>query len=247
VKTYRAFTENETYRSYPKLDTALFYYGYTLHSARQMTAAREVFYKLIKNHPTSKYVPEAYLVFGDYFFDAADLANAENSYKAVLKFPRSAVYWYAMYKLGWIHFNLQRFQEALETFFQVAQATRSNAPQEALNRASLKGFVVAYAGVGKPDKARPAFQRVDGKRAIEMLQLLGEIYLDQGKPDRAIALYQDLRAAEPAHPNACQWQYSIARATAYNATSPREIVICPGDVESFKAWARAGGVMVLGK
>ncbi len=79
----------------------------------------------------------------------------------VLKFPKSSAYWYAMYKMGWIDLNQQRFQDALETFFQVAQATKNDKKQEVLNRASKKDFVRAYAEIGKADKAYDAFQRVD--------------------------------------------------------------------------------------
>lgn len=244
VKTYQAFTGNAAFRDHPKMDTALFYYGYTLQSGGQMSEARKIFYKLIKDHPASKHAPEAHLAFADHFFTAADLASAETYYKAVLKFPRSPAYWYATYRLGWIHLGQQRFQDALETFFQAGQATRNDPQLERLSRASSNGFVVAYAEIGKPDKARPAFLRVDGRRALDMLQLLGEAYLERGKPDRAIVVYQELRAAEPSHPNACQWLSGIARATAYNATTPRDLELCPGDLESFRAWARASGVTV---
>src|SRR6185503_11122214 len=133
VKTYKGLTDNEAFRNYPKMDMALFYYGYTLQGGRYMDEARRVYDKLLKNYPRSKYVPEAHLAFADYFFEKGELANAESRYKMVLKFPQSSAYWYAMYKLGWIHLNLQRFQEALETFFQVAQNTKNDKKQEILN------------------------------------------------------------------------------------------------------------------
>ncbi len=245
VKTYQALTDNQAFRNYPKLDTALFYYGYTLQGAGHPAEARKVYHRLLKDHPTSKHAPEAYLAFAEHFFDAAELANAEAYYKQVQKFPRSAASRYATYKLGWIHYDLQRFQDALESFFLVAQATKNDPQQEPLSRGSVKGFILAYAEIGKPDRARPAFQRIDGKRAVVMLELLGEVYLAQGKPDRAIVIYQDLRATEPDHPNACQWRYDLARATAYNATTPRDLEICPGHVESLRDWGRANGVTVM--
>ncbi len=78
-----------------------------------MDEARKVYDKLLKNYPNSKYVPEAHLAFADYFFEGRKYANAESSrYQMVLKFPKSSAYWYAKYKMGWIHLNLQRFQLA---------------------------------------------------------------------------------------------------------------------------------------
>lgn len=210
VKTYKGLTENDAFRNYPKMDMALFYYGYTLQGGKYMKEARNVYDKLLKNYPNSKYVPEAHLAFADYFFEAGELANAEARYKMVLKFPKSTAYWYAMYKMGWIHLNLQRFQDALETFFQVAQATKNDKKQEVLNRASKKDFVRAYSEIGKADKAFDAFKRVDQKYAFTMLSILADLYMEQGKSDKGIYIYRELMKAAPTDKNVCLWQYNVA-------------------------------------
>jgi hypothetical protein len=49
VKTYKGLTDNEAFRNYPKMDMALFYYGYTLQGGRYMDEARKVYDKLLKN------------------------------------------------------------------------------------------------------------------------------------------------------------------------------------------------------
>jgi tetratricopeptide (TPR) repeat protein len=245
VKVYKTFTDNPIYGNYPKMDMALFYYGHTLQSGKQMVEARQVYEKLIKHYPNSKFVPDVYVLFGDYYFDSGALADAELHYKAALKFPRSSAYWYAMYKIGWIYLHLQRYQEALEAFFQTAQATKLDRSQDLLKRAAVGDFVRAYAEIGKPDKALAAFQRVDGARAVEMLQLLGVYYLDQGKADLAIYTYQELLKAEPANQNRCLWQYNLARASAYNAARQVALEVCAADVEPLKAWARTRGAKVV--
>jgi tetratricopeptide (TPR) repeat protein len=228
VKTYKGLTDNEAFRNYPKMDMALFYYGYTLQGGKYMKEARAVYDKLLKNYPNSKYVPEAHLAFADYYFEQNQLADAEARYKMVLKFPKSQAYWYAMYKMGWIHLNLQRFQEALETFFQVAAATKNDKKQEVLNRASKKDFVRAYAEIGKADKAFDAFKRVDDKFAFDMLAILADLYLEQGKSDKAIYVYRELMKKAPTNKNVCLWQYNVAHASlsmvgANNADKVAEI------------------------
>ncbi|MDB4962045.1 MAG: Tetratricopeptide repeat protein [Myxococcales bacterium] len=212
VKTYKGLTDNEAFRNYPKMDMALFYYGYTLQGGKYLKEARAVYDKLLKNYPNSKYVPEAHLAFADYYFEAGQLDDAESRYKMVLKFPKSSAYWYAMYKMGWIHLNKARFQDALETFFQVAQATKNDKKQEILNRAAKKDFVRAYSEIGKADKAYPAFQRVDNKYAFQMLEILADLYLGQGKSDKAIFVFQELMKTQPQNKNVCLWQYNIAHA-----------------------------------
>ena len=212
VKTYKGLTDNDAFRNYPKMDMALFYYGYTLQGGKYMKEARAVYDKLLKNYPNSKYVPEAHLAFADYFFEAGQLDDAEARYKMVLKFPKSTAYWYAMYKMGWIHLNKQRFQDALETFFQVANATKNDKKQEVLNRASKKDFVRAYAEIGKADQAFNAFKRVDANYAFDMEAILADLYLAQGKSDKAIYTYRDLMKRAPTNKNVCLWQYNVAHA-----------------------------------
>ena len=228
VKTYKGLTDNDAFRNYPKMDMALFYYGYTLQGGKYMKEARAVYDKLLKNYPNSKYVPEAHLAFADFYFEQGQLDDAEARYKMVLKFPKSTAYWYAMYKMGWIHLNKQRFQEALETFFQVASATKNDKKQEVLNRASKKDFVRAYAEIGKADKAFDAFKRVDDKFAFDMLAILADLYLEQGKSDKAIYVYRELMKKAPTNKNVCLWQYNVAHASlsmvgANNADKVAEI------------------------
>ena len=213
VKTYKGLTDNPAFRNYPKMDMALFYYGYTLQGGNYMDPARAVFDKLIKNYPNSKYVPEAHLAFADYFFEQGQLDDAEARYKMVLKFPKSPAYNYALYKMGWIDLNKQRFQEALDTFYQVSQITKNDKKQEVLNRASKKDFVRAYAEIGKADQAFNAFKRVDTNYAFEMQEILADLYLEQGKSDKAIYTYRDLMKRAPTNKNVCLWQYNVAHAS----------------------------------
>ncbi len=228
VKTYKALTDPKTFASYPKLDQALFGYGYTLQSGKYMKEARDVYFKLLRDHPSSKYVPEAHLVFAEYYFDAGQLADAEARYKQVLKFPKSAAYAYALYKLGWVNLSLQRFSQALEGFFQVAQMTRSDQTQTTIHRAAVLDFVRVYSEIGKADKAYAAFQRVDQPMAFEMLEALAQHYVEQGKLDRATYIQQELMKVAPTSARVCDWQYRNARAMlsmpgASNTDKVREI------------------------
>lgn len=212
VKIYKALTDNDKFANYPQMDKALFYYGYTLQGGTYMKEARSVYDKLLKNYPNSKYVPEAHLAFADYHFENNQLADAEDRYKKVLKYPKSNAYWYAMYKMGWIDLNLSRHKEALEAFLKVAEATNNDKKQEILNRAAKKDFVRAYAEIGKAELAYQAFQRVDRKYSFTMLTMLGDLYLEQGKSEKAIYIFQSLIKEAPKDKNVCLWQYNIAHA-----------------------------------
>ncbi len=212
VKVYKRIAEDDSFKNYPRMDEALFYYAYMLQQAKYMKEARKVYHRLIKDHPNSKYIPDAYLAFADYYFANNSLANAEQFYDKVLQFPKAKVYNYALYKKGWVYLNLDRAQEALETFYKVAQRTKGNKKQATLNRAAKKDFVRAYAEVGKAQTAYKAFQRVDPGYAFEMLQILGDIYLGQGQAPKAIFTFREMIGIEPKNKRVCEWQYNVVQA-----------------------------------
>jgi len=210
VKVYKALADNDAFKNYSNMPKALFFYGYTLQSGKYMKEARDVYDKLLKNYPQSPYVPEAHLAFADYHFENNQLADAESRYKRVLQFPKSSVYWYAMYKMGWVHLNLGRHQEALEVFYNVAMATKNDKKKEILNRAAKKDIVRAYAEVGNVQKAYNYFQKVDKNFAFDMYQLLGDFFTEQGKSEKGIYVFRDLVGIAPKNKNVCLWQYNVS-------------------------------------
>nr|HEX4318388.1 tetratricopeptide repeat protein [Kofleriaceae bacterium] len=199
------------FANYPKADAALFYFAFTLQTADRATEAREVYDRMLKNYPGSQFAPEAHLAFADYYFQQGQLTDAEDRYKKVLKFPKSSLYWYADYMLGWVQLNQKNAQGALETFYAVAQGTKSLADQAQLRKAALHDFVRAYAEVGKSDQALHAFTRVDGAASHDMLEQLAEFYIDQGKADRAIFVLRQLMHDLPRSERVCQWEQNVAR------------------------------------
>jgi tetratricopeptide (TPR) repeat protein len=181
-----------------------------LQSGKYLPESRAVFEKLLKNYPNSPYVPEAHLAFADYHFEQNQLADAESRYKRVLQFPKSSVFWYAMYKMGWVYLNLGRHADALEVFNKVATSTNKDKSKEILNKASKKDIVRAYSEVGDVQDAYKYFRKVDESFSFDMYGLLGDFYLDQGKGARAIYVYRDLMKISPKHKNVCLWQYNVA-------------------------------------
>lgn len=221
VDAYKKLASNDKFKNYSNMDKALFFFGYMLQSGRYMKEARSVYQRLIKEYPDSPYIPDAKVAFGDYYFEMAGqepekfkdhLENAAAEYKAVLQFPKSNVYTYAMYKMGWVYLNLGKHTEAFEVFFKVAELTKGDKKKAPLNRAAKKDLVRAYAEMGKAEMAYKTFQRVDKSYAFDMLQILGDIYLEQGKAEKAIYTFRDLMKIDGKHKNVCLWQYNIAHA-----------------------------------
>ncbi len=232
VDAYKKLAANDAFKDYSNMDKALFKFGYMLQNGRYMKEARSVYQRLIKEYPDSPYIPDAKVAFGDYYFEMAatepdkfkeHLENAEEEYKAVLQFPKSNVYTYAMYKMGWVYVNLGKHTEAFEVFFKVADLTKGDEKKKSLNKAAKKDLVRAYAEMGKAEMAYKTFQRVDKKYAFDMLQILGDIYLDGGKGNKAIYTFRELMSLDKKHKNVCLWQYNIAHAMLTEGSNKEKV------------------------
>ncbi len=103
------------------MDEVLFRLAFLLTSVKKEDQAREFFHRLIKDYPNSKYIPDAYLSFAEYYFDKGEMDNALKFYEKVEQFPNSSVYPYAVYKKGWCYVNQGDYKTALETFVSVVR------------------------------------------------------------------------------------------------------------------------------
>ena len=216
VKAYIAATK---FKKYERMDEVLFKLAYLLTSVKKEDQAREFFLRLIKDYPDSKYIPDAYLSFAEYYFDKAEMDAALKFYEKVEQFPKASVYPYAVYKKGWCYVNMGDYKTALETFVGVVRMTQEgkvnvNARQkEALQKEAKKDIVKAYAHVGGPDKAWEFFQRTGGDFAPKMMEALAELYWEQGKFPDSTRVYRKVISMNMDSPRICEWQNKVVRNT----------------------------------
>ena len=213
MKTYKGLTDNDAFRNYPKMDMALFYYGYTLQGGKYMKEARAVYDKLLKNYPNSKYVPEAHLAFADYYFENNQLDDAEARYKHGPQVPQVE------------RVLVRDVQDGLDPSQQAALpgGARDVLPGRAGDQERQE------AGGPEPrveEGLRPRLRRDrQGRQGVRRVQarrrrstrstcsqILADLYLEQGKSDKAIYTYRELMKRAPTNKNVCLWQYNVAHA-----------------------------------
>jgi len=208
--------------NYTRLDEVVFFLGENLWKQNRRHEALEAYKVLITRFPKSKFVPDAWMAFGEHYFDSAEkgdrkesLRKALESYKRAAAYQESSVYGYAIYKQAWVHYNLGAFTEALDLFRAVIffgdLPTSTVAPDKklALAREARKDYVRTYSHVGSPRAASEDFARVGGKDARDMLKSLAGLYFDEGKDHDAILVYHGLIVADPTSPEAPLFQGRI--------------------------------------
>lgn len=227
------------YPNYSKIDEVLYYLAYEYEQAGDLKHAREVYYELIEKAPKSPYIPNAYLAFGELFFQEAqgdpakfDLAAA--AYQKVTEYPPpdNKVYGYARYKLGYVFWNKGDYAGALSEFKKVieygdANPTIPNATQ--LAKSARRDMIPVYAVSGRPDLAFNFFKPISGDaggeqtKTVEMLNELGLAYLDTGHYPQGIVLYTDLLSRDKGA-RVCFYQAQITAATAAIKASDKEAI-----------------------
>ncbi len=108
---------------YAQKDEVLFSLAHEYERGGDLSNARKAYYQLVTLAPHSRFVPFAYVDFGDIFFDEAQQdpekwALASAAYRRALEFPAPAniAYGYAWYKLAWVLENQGARDEALLYF-----------------------------------------------------------------------------------------------------------------------------------
>lgn len=236
------------YANYPQLDEVLYYLAYEYEQGNENDDARKIYLELVKSRPNSKYVPNAYLAFGELFFneaqgDPSKWALAEQAYKKVIEYKPeqgNKVYGYAWYKLAYVQWNNLRYPEALNAFkktidYGVAFAQMPNATK--LAESARRDIVPLYAVSGKPEAAFAFFKGVSGDeggktdRSIRMLGDLGQNYLDTGHYKEAQVLYKELLKVDGSSNLACMYQTRITEAVMAANPANKPLVVGELDVQ----------------
>lgn len=199
----------ERYPSFERMPEVLFALGRAFWDANSYKKALESYRKLIRNHPKNQFAADAWLAFGEYYFqmapdDERDIDKALDAYGNAAKFQDSPVFGYAVYKQGWCFYNKARYEKATEKFKEVILYSDINSDllgerRIALAREARRDYVLAYAQYGDARGAPAEFKQVAAESELfPMLERLADIFYGNGLDRDAIVLYQMLMKLEPA-------------------------------------------------
>ncbi len=193
----------------------LFYLGFNYRERGANGAAQKIFTMLIKRYPQSQFIPDTLLAFGEIYFEADDIEAALRFYEKAAKYKDSKVYGFALYKMAWCLYNLQRFREAMERFILVIRYSESGAAAGDRNRITLKreaqgDLVRAYSHYGSGAKAIGFFRKIAPKEYRLLSEKLALLYVADGKTNEAIKLFRQLIKLDRTNPKVVEYQLEIA-------------------------------------
>ncbi len=180
--------------------------------ASQVDAARRGYLELIQAQPKSRFVPLAYLAFGELFRDEAASDNAKRplamqAYDEVLKFPpaQNPAYGVALLRRGDV---AEDSAQALDALLKALSAPELGACAAAVKRAAQERLVPVYASVGDPVRAFDFFSRLAKKDDRELaaawtVRLARHWFREQRTKEAALALEGMVRGARQSSDAMC--------------------------------------------
>lgn len=196
------------YKKFERLPDVLYMMGQAYWDRGEPKLALGVYRKLIKDFPKNQYISDAWLAFGEYYFQVGpdedkDLNKALDAYMKAAANTDSAVFGYATYKQGWCYYNLSRHDKAASKFKEVVLYSQVNSAilgerRIGLAKEARKDYVLAYAQYGGAAAAPGEFKTIaDSLEHRQMLDRLADIYYGDGKDREAIITYQTLMKMSP--------------------------------------------------
>jgi cellulose synthase operon protein C len=135
------------------------------------------------------------LAVAEYYFDNDLLFAAKTNYGKVLEDEKSSQYPYALYKLGYVHYNLREYDDSIKSFQRVVQLSEGKDKRKVyFKNQAFSALALSFAEV--PDgwkRARDYFRKVgDEALAIGKLESIARIFGKQDKTDLEIEVYEYL-------------------------------------------------------
>ncbi len=194
--------------NYKRVDEVMFYLGRGLITAGKKKRGASFMLRLTKEYPKSKYITRAYLAVAEYYFDSDLLFAAKANYLKVLENRKSSQYPYALYKLGYVYYNLgtpEAYEESIKSFQKVVELQKGKDKRKVyFTGQAYAALAMTYAEIcepiNKPDckrtgwkRARDYFRRQGGKKLeVERLESIARNYGKQDQNVPEVEVYEYL-------------------------------------------------------
>jgi len=212
IKIYHIILQN--YPQYQRADEATFYLGSALQDTDRRSEAVKEFNNLVRAYPDSEYVPDAYVLIGEYYFDHNNAYKALLAYQKAARYKDNPKYSFAMYKLAWCYYNVGEYGKAIDTMKAVVAFSMANTSGDksklTLQEEALKDLVRFFADAGNLQEAIDYFNKLGKQDLIEaMLKRLANTYFENGDFEQAISTYRRIIAEAPNGKKAAEYQNEI--------------------------------------
>lgn len=191
------------YPNHPKTPEALYQLGFMLTELKSESAVL-YFKRLIERFPKSKFVQDANLALGEFYFARNSFNDALSYYQKALSDRGHRSYPYAVYKLGWTFFNIRGDEQvtrqnlnksllAFKLLIKVTGESSNSKKNKTLRKDAMRDMVLVYADLGDTSGAKEYFGSVNEPDLyVTLLERLAWLHAEAGRNKESAELYRQL-------------------------------------------------------
>ncbi len=174
---------NQLEKQFPKykeMDAVFFNNALAHLQTKQNERAKQLYDRLIAEHPKSNLVPDALLEVGEIYYYQQSFSVALSKFQAIEKYPNSRAYPYGIYKSAWCFYNLKRTDEGVKQLLAVIRqnpADSSDPKKYNLRKEALRDVTLFVGETMPPEQLFSFFEKITTAEELgDSMMGLAQIY-----------------------------------------------------------------------
>ncbi len=208
------------HRTFGFLEESYYLLAYSQLQQEKEKNAIQTFRQLLKQYPKSRFIEEARVRIGEYFFHRELFDKALPFYQSIVNNRQSPFYFKALYKSAWAFYLTKRYTAALQRFLEINSTGKES---EFFAESSEYVAFCLYRldrGVATINVLR---QRGWNDQSYGHISRYAQLLVADGRFRTAAAIYQRLNREFPEHPEASETIFRAANALLANGDTSEAI------------------------
>lgn len=219
------------YPKHKRMDEVLFFLGFNFYQLENEKEGIKHFSELESRFPKSSYLYEARFQLGEHYFKLRKWKESFRYYKKVAKNKRGKFYFFALYKMAWSAYKMDKASAGLALLEKIIKEGKAFQVVSDRNQTfvfteeAIQDLVLFYTYSSKPPKQAKSFflNLLDREKAWTLLTKLAYAYRDTGQTKGVLILFNELINQDPAGEEAFEYYHQIVE-TTYNFGKTSEII-----------------------
>lgn len=193
----------QKYANHPRRDEMYYFLALTSLDRGKTEEAMNYFKLLSEQHPRSRFVNDALVQLGDYYFDNNNFTVAETYFDKIIHKKHMPLISYATYKKAWCAYNNGKTQVALNLLKWVVDHEESSEGDSQssvrIRSEALKDITLPFTDLKLVDESVQFFKAHGDQNYRKGLETMAALYFEAGQYDHAMNLYENLLAIDANH------------------------------------------------
>lgn len=181
--------------------------------------------RIISETPSSKFLAEALLQLGDYYFEKNNFKLSEEYFDRVLTAKNPKTIPYAMYKKAWCAYNNQRHQASIDQFKSVIEleSADNSAYLMRLKNEALRDIALPFVELHKGEEALAFFLSQPEPFNRAGLESMANLFLEKADYKNTILFNEHLLSIDPNGPKNPDYDLAVIEALRLSGNTAKAI------------------------